>query len=165
MQTVRGIAASLLAPLRHAGSDLAADMVERLVIGGLAAVAVAFALAAATIWVALRHGALTATLVMAAAFAALSLVAWLARVARRRARRRRRRIETERARAVVATATQAASWAADLGAAVGSAATDGRGVSGLAADTARDAARRVNPWLLLLAAAAAGYAGGRGSRS
>ena len=136
-EQLRGFASALTAPVRHLGSDIAQDIVERMVIAAFAAVALAFGLAAATIWLAMRHGLLTATLVMAGLFAAFALLALLVRVARGRARRRRRRIETERARAAVATATEAAAMAADLGAAV----------------------KRVNPWLLVAAALAAGFAG------
>lgn len=137
IEQLRGFASALTAPVRHMGTDIAQDVVERLVIAAFAAVALAFGLAAATIWLAMHHGMLTATLVMAALFAALALLALLARVARSRARRRRRRLENERARAAVATATEAVALAADLGA----------------------AAKRVNPWLLVAAALAAGFAG------
>lgn len=136
MDQLRGIAASLAAPVRHIASDLAQDVLERAIVAAFAATALAFGLAAATIWLAMRHGALTATLMMTGLCTALAILALLVRVGRSRARRRRR-LERERARASLATAAQAAAIATDIGA----------------------AANRLNPWVLVAAAPAAGYAG------
>ncbi|WP_293863559.1 hypothetical protein [uncultured Alsobacter sp.] len=137
LNQLRGIATALTAPARHIGTDLVQDLVERAVILVFAMIALVFGLVAATIWLALQHGALTATLVMGGLFLALTLLALLVRVARARARRRRRLLESNRARAAMASVTQAAALAADLG----------------------TAAKRANPWLLVAAALAAGFVG------
>lgn len=175
---LRSLAEAALAPVRHAATDTAARVVEIALAAALAVVGLGFAVGAATVWIAERHGAIAACLVMAAVFGAFAAIALLAHTARERARRRRRRLEAERARAAFGAVATAAAVAGDLGAIVrrgfagsaktGSPASPDAAVDGLARETfdealglARSGARAVNPWLLIAGAVAAGYAAAR----